>query len=511
MRIRSRKKLSKKTLLVSILLLLPLSYPIYIGVQMGQIYEEVLAFQYGIPPDSSTFMNTDYDKLAAMAEVYDDLYERNHMPLNFTGSVVYKDTNCTEVSYYSFSDNCALWTGIAMAGWVFRYQTALKENTSDVDYCLDVIKRMVNGMAMMVIVPNGGLGPEYGGILARGWAGPQHKSIASMYFQENIRHFNGTGAYSNYRWRGYTSNDEYGGYYMGLGLALKYVNDTYVQSTVSQVVDQVANYMVDTNFLGISGPGGPSGVDQKAKLGSGGIWVSTLLKMASMCYPEKYNDLYYQYVASEMYYLSSSEGGDHETIANYYAYNFAHCVVFAFLLLEGIDSEIGKVYYQYYLNSLRKFTEFHRNAWFNVIFLALSAKKGDYPTIEHDIEDQLMRLEINHFPDRAYKLKSVPSNFTEVESIEEWKNFMENHSWGSTMEIGFIESNLDEVYLTQPLTVEYRPTDNYMWQRNPFTNQTGGWSYSRYENPGTTFTVPYWIGRAFGFISASGTRVTIKK
>ena len=98
---------------------------------------------------------------------------------------------------------------------------------------------------------------------------------------------NGTGAYSQYRWAGDTSNDEYGGYYMGLALALKYVNDSYVQWTIAQIVDQLCNYMLKTNFLGIQSYGAPTGVDQKPSFFSGGFWISPSFKNGSNMFPSK--------------------------------------------------------------------------------------------------------------------------------------------------------------------------------------------------------------------------------
>ena len=69
---------------------------------------------------------------------------------------------------------------------------------------------------------------------------------------------------------------------MGLAACLKYIDDPYVVDTVGLIVEQLANYMKETNFLGINGPGGPSGVEQKARIYAGGVWVTLLLKMAAM-------------------------------------------------------------------------------------------------------------------------------------------------------------------------------------------------------------------------------------
>ncbi len=494
--------------MVIVMILIPFSGFVAFGLDVGSKWEKMLSFQYegNYDPDTE-FIPGNYSRMSEMAEVYDDLYQQHHLPLNYCTNVIYTDENATEVAYYDFTDNGALWTGIGMAAWVFHYLTAKEEgNQAEIQYCLEVIQRMIHGFSMMMKVPNGGLGPEFSGILARGWAGPQHKDIAPMFFSENIRHFNGTGKYSQWRWRGFTSNDEYGGFYMGLALALKYVDNDWVQDTSGKIVLQLANYMLETNFLGISGPGGPSGVNQKPTFGNGGFWIPLLLKMASMVKPEKYTQHYNHWVSAELCFLSNSEGHDGETVANYYAYNFGHCVVLAFLLLEGTESEIGQRYYEGYLNSLRKFTSNHRNAWFNAIFLMISdADDGEYDIIQRDIEDQLMRLDINHFPDRRYGIVPVDPSEEVVTDIQEVNKSIHEDNWDGLYSMPFIEMDFDETYFVRAQTVEHHKTGNFMWEDNPFENETSGY-YPRKEYPGTTFTVPYWMMRYMGLIPAQGIR-----
>ncbi|UYP46577.1 hypothetical protein NEF87_002862 [Candidatus Lokiarchaeum ossiferum] len=511
MRVRNRTSIKIKTIFTILLIFSPFTFFTALGIRVASIYDDMLSFQYEVgqpnPDEDFLYPTANYTRMNAMARVYDYLYQKNHLPLNFTATCDYVDENYTEVASYQFSDNGALWTGIPMAGWVFHYVAAQNEgNVTDIAYALEVIQRMVNGFSMLMIVPNGGLGPEYSGILARGWAGPEHKDIHPSLFQDHIRHFNGTGDYSNYRWRGHTSNDEYAGFYLGLAVCLKYVEDPYVQTTVGLIVEQLANYMRQTNFLGINGPGGPSGVEQKARVYTGGYWVSLLLKMAAMVNPEEYEEDYYHYVAAEMGSLAAAESADTESMANYYAYNFAHCVVFAFLLLEGTETKIGQHYYNHYFDSLRTYTQYHRNPWFNVIFLALSAKPGDYPIIERDIEDQLLRMQINHFPDRHYPTLPVPDSYERNMEIPAIEEDLKDHNWWTLYKLLFIETDWQETYYTKPLTVEYMRSSHFIWEKNPWELGSSS-NNTLHEEPGATFFTPYWIGRAFGFIQPTGIRV----
>lgn len=507
MRIRTRKRVLLKSIVVAVCAILPFTYVGYYAIRVSEIYSDLVQFSFENAPDSSTFMPVNYTLLNEMVLVYDDRFEKYHMPLNMTSACWFKDANFSTVTSWSYGDNEALWTGTAMNGYVHKYLAAVREqNDTMKEDALRVIRKLATGMSYMVIVPNGGLGSEYGGILARGYAPPTEKVNASYYFRPNDRFFNGTGNYSQWRWKAYTSNDEYGGYYMGLALALKYVPDPYVQSLFAQVVDQLANYMLKTNFLGIHGSGGPTGVNQRNKFGGGGFWTSILLKMGAVYFPEKYEHIYYHYITNEMNYVAATEGGSQETISNYYAYNFGHDVVFGFLSLEEKDSAIWQQFYKGYLKSLWTYTKNHRNAYFNAIYLALSANPGDYLIIEQDIEDQLMRMRINHFPDRYYGVKPIPANYQKTDDVDKWAKYFETHRYGSLYKIAFPEVNWDGGYYTQPLTVEYRETDNFMWQRNPYEGPEYNTTILLYEETGMSFTVPYWIARAHGFIQPSGYR-----
>jgi hypothetical protein len=510
MRIRSRKLLAYKNVLVVLFSLLPLSYFGYFGYRINGMYSDLGSLSYLYEPDPSTFINANYSRLSEMAEFYDYRYEAFHIPLNLSVATQFTGENLSTVLRYHYSDNCALWTGIAIAGWVGKYLSAIRENNTEmVENATRVLRKLIHGFSMLMAVPNGGLGPEYPGILARGWAAPEHQTIASMYFQESIRHFNGSGIYSQYRWRGYTSNDEYGGFYMGLALALKYVDDPYVQSTVRLMIEQVANFNVKNNFLGINGPGGLTGVNQKPKFGSGGFWVPLLLKMAAMVNPEKYERLYYRWVIEEMALLSNAEGGDQETTSNYYAYNFGHCTVFAYLMLEGPETRIGQRFFNGYLQTLRKYTMNHRNAYFNAIYLAILERfnktdpNGDL--IKRDVEDQLMRIDGVHFPDTYRGVEPIPDDWPIAGVIEDLKEWLDEDPYGTIFKAALPEVNLERTYYARPLSIEMRSTSIFPWEKNPYI-EPKSYNIPTLEEAGMIFTVPYWILRGFVGIPNSGVR-----
>ncbi|MBA7559998.1 hypothetical protein ES708_01616 [subsurface metagenome] len=483
------------------------------------IYGAASNFSFEVEPDPATFIDADYDDLAEVAYFLDDRYIDYHFPLNLTSGTYFINNTWddhtantpmtyTNVSRWFFSDNEALWTGISYAGWTYKYLAAINEANSTMEiYAQDALVNMTSGLAHLMIVPNGGLGSDYGGILGRGYAPPWAKENATYLFNEHPRHFNGTGDYNQWRWRGYTSNDEHGGYYMFLALAIKYLlHIDYIGETVPLIVDQLCNYMLRTNFLGIHGTGALTGVDQKPRAFVGGFWAPLLLKMGAICYPEKYERIYHQYVPNEMIYLSFREGGPQETIANYYAYNFGSCVALAYLLLEDHNTEIGQILFDGYVNSLWKYTKYHRNAWFNSIFLMVCYEQGivveNVDTITDDISDQLMRFTTSHYPDlhyfvnrselpEGYYLQSPSKEFTDQFNISpEFQDF-----------IGIDE---DELFLNKPLTADLMPADLWMWEKNPYRWNEKEYENLRVEEAGMSFTVPYWMMRYCGYILPEG-------
>ena len=84
-------------------------------------------------------------------------------------------------------------------------------------------------------------------------------------------------------------------------------------------------------------------MDQKPRFFSGGFWVPLLLKMGAMCFPAKYERIYYHWVTDELSYLSNQESGVQETVEDYFAYNFGHDVIYAYLLLEGTKSTYWQI------------------------------------------------------------------------------------------------------------------------------------------------------------------------
>lgn len=513
--IRTPKHSHKKILLL-IFLIVTVVFAIVGGLLLNvvNIYGKIAEWSLDVPIDTDSFLEPDYGELESVAYYFDDRFPKYHLAWNQVVGTKFKNDSdgfsemtYTEVREYDFSDNEALWTGTAFAGWTYKYLSAIQENNDTMkEFALDVLVNLTSGLSMLMAVPNGGIGPEYGGILARGYAPPNGNDIWNDIFEEHPKHFNGTGKYSQWRWRGYTSNDEHGGYYLFLALALKYLQDIEpIYNNVSLIVDQLCRNMIDNNWLGIHGTGSTTGVDQKPLLFSGGFWIALLLKMGSICYPDKYEHLYLHYMANDMVYLHASEGGLQETVANYYAYHFAYCVCLGYLLLEDLNSPIGQQYYEGFNSSIWAYTLNHRSPWYNALHLTIAHESGitlaRENTIVDDVEDQLTRYTNAHYPDLKYAGPvNVPGEYELFSPVEE---FTEKYGIGEGLQ-DLLGIDADEQFYNKPLTCDYLQADKWIWNDNPWNYEEPWGENLKREYPAISFTVPYWMMRYCGYLQAGG-------
>jgi hypothetical protein len=511
---KSRKKLQIWSMFI--LILSPFVFITGYGVKIASIVSDLLDQPLSYELNPSQFMEINYTRLAEMVEWTDERFESYHLALNMSTDTLFVDDGTFDhVDEYTFSDNQALQGGYAVTAYAFKYLAGKRENNPEIQTdALRVLRNLTYGLSMFLRVPNGGLGPEYPGILARGYSPPDPEGIGSFYFQGHPKEANGTGAYSDWKWRGFTSNDEHSGFYIALAVLLKYVeDDPFIANLTHLMIEQIANYMVQTNFIGFQQFGGPSGIEQKPRAFSTGFWVACVLKMASIVNPTVYDPIYYHWLTSEGVAISGRTTLTFNQISDYFAYLLDYGPVFAFFLLEDPQTPIWKQLYQGYLESLWANVKNNRNAYFNALHLGILAaagdgNRGDFPIIEHDMEDQLMRMEINHFPDRLNPKPAVPGDYEQSQEIIRGRRYLTEDPIGRQFAGLFDNVDYTEIWYTEPLSVEYRPSHTFLWELSPF------WQEVRYENSlcetaGLTLTTPYWIARAYGYILPEGMKSNV--
>ncbi len=533
MRIRTRKNLKKKNAAITFLFLLPLiSFGSYVGLCL-YIMDDVASFTLNLdPPNTEYFYKLDEilgnsTYLEEMVYTYDYQMEKFHMPANISVDLTFTNDTYTEVKTWHDTDNGALKSGYTLASQCFRYKTAVDKG--DIEELLNatrMVKKCVSAFSNMLAAPNGGIGPDYPGMPARFVCAPENRKYHPWIFEEHERHFNNTGKYQKWRVRLHTSRDELAGYFLGFACVLEFVdpdNDAGSKWCVDHVkllVEQMIEGFKKTNWLVLGGEGEPVGSDLNPYF-EGSMWQLTLLRIGATALPEKYDSLY-QYAAAKI--LSMNEavmGGKQHTVFDTYALAFGMDVEIALILLED-NPQLQYHYIKNFENKFYKYIKYHRNAFFNIVHLAFmtlikNPSKFEDPNynndmIRWDILDQLWRFNTSGWGNgiRNYNL-TVRPNSTRVTSLnpeiiqreiepnkEKWRNFFDNHVYGSIF--SWLEDviDLEKPLYILPLTVSEMGIDSFLWEQSKFYNEGGNTN-----GDGLTQAVPtsylfvYWMGRAF--------------
>ncbi len=541
MRIRKRSHLRVKNATIVLVGLLPLIVlGGYVGF-IGYLGSDLASFSYEMTVnpevDFAPLASINASRLDEMAGILEQRLDSYHTSINLTINAIFNATNGTWYSNGS-TDNGALWTGTALAAECMRYSvlangSAAKQNASE------MVHKLVSGMANLLRIPNGGLGPDYPGMLGRFYAAPENQPYFEWMFKPGYKHFNGSGPYSQWRVRLYTSKDEIGGYLLGLAAAQYFItDDLWVQATLKLMIGQLANGFLDTFWQEMHGDGTPDGAQLNPLFGGGNEWKLLVMKLAANAYPEneEYQRLYNYYAAKDTGLLNANTNGDFNTLDEYYAYNFGHDVYFGLVLAET-SPILREKYINNYENCYRVW-ENHRNAWINAIYLAMCALRPqkvaayNLTRIKWDVLDQLWwynrsnmvpidstyggdghavsRADLNAtYPDRGW--------LTQDPKITKWQNFFYNTTFGSWFRWipDQLFSGLLGTRYVKAARADMYEISNFAWGKSPFTTDgtATGHVYGEIgengeklfvdEESGTSFTAPYWTLRAFGYINAT--------
>jgi len=505
------------------------------------ILESMASYSLRIPPPNTDYFSNEaeieMDILAQMAEVYELRMEEYCMPTNITIDVNFKDYNYDNVSVWHGTDNGALHVGETLMAECLRYKWAMdNNNATELANATRMVRKCVSAFSNMIAAPNGGLGinPETGewfpGTLSRFVAPPGSEQYHQWMFDEHNRHWNGTGAYSNWRVRLYTSRDEVAGYWVGFSSVLKYItgadsDSVWCVERIKLLVDQVIQGFLRTNWLIINGNGSPTGSDLNG-IFEGSTWQLTLLRIGATAWPEKYSNLY-NYCSTKMLAMNNAQMGSiWNADEDYYAFSFGAHAIFALIILE--DNPL--VQYHYIKNFMRTggfydIIKYHRNAYFNTVMLSFMElltptqkaqfENPDYTLaqVRHDVLDQLWRFYTTGWGQgiRSYNLSTRPHSTRSTSLNPDTKkmerdptkknirDFIQNSPFGSLFAWIEIEFSFDDEHYLFPRTISETPAEHFFWGRNPFDGEGGNpTSNGLHESVANCYLVPYWMGKAFG-------------
>jgi uncharacterized protein (TIGR03437 family) len=366
-----------------------------------------------------------------------------HVPFGTVLDPIYAAANSSQIIGYTRCGDSALWTGHYLAAEAFRYRV-----TQSPDALINV-KQALAAVNSLIQVTGTNL-------LARCLVpinSPYAAGIASEEASNGIH----TNSSAGLLWVGNTSRDQCLGVAFGLAVAYDMVNDTTVQSSISQIAYLLIGFLTGHDWSVVMPDGSISTTflirpDQ----------ILTLLQIGRHLNPGRFST---DYDIQRVLLLASVLAPvtvDIASDSSYFKFNLDYISYYNLIRLE---SSPAQSIYQAAYDELRSGTKGDQNAMFDVIDRAL---KG--PDATRDAEAAML---INQWLQRSRRDFSV---------------------------------NVQNVVLVcggaacTPIPVVLRPPDEYLWQESPF--QLSGGGSGKIETAGVDYILPYWMGRYYGVIPA---------
>jgi hypothetical protein len=349
-----------------------------------------------------------------------------------------------QVTAYTRCGDSALWTGHYLAAESFRYAATHSPES------LEAVKRALNGLRLLVDVTGSGR-------LAR-CAVPVDSGYAEGILQEEAQNgvFRGTLDGIDYYWIGNTSRDQFSGVFFGLAVANEFAPDVDVRSLASRLATSLLDRLQADDWAVTDPDGAPSTV----------FWARpdqelSLLAVGRLLNPGRFSSDYGSLRLWDAPSMGVPIGVDTlDPYDSYYKFNLDYINLFTLVRSEG--NALYRGWYRGAYDTLRKATEGHGNAHFNMI-------------------------------DRAIRGPDAARDAETVRLLDEW---LKRPRLDVTVDLRGKYPACGDDRACQPIPVNQRVTTDFLWQRSPF--QLYGPGYGAVEGAGIDYILPYWMARYYG-------------
>jgi len=374
--------------------------------------------------------------------------QQRHLPYGTILDPIFASPDSDQIVGYTRAADSLIWTGHYLAAEAFRYRvTGSPEAFDNVRRAIASIRSLnditgTNVMARCLIPVDSVYAP---GIIA-----------------EESRH----GIYRNflngqeYYWIGNTSRDQYSGAMFGLGVAYDMVDNAEIRSQISSLVTRMLDFLIANGWNIVMPDGSISATfltnpDQRLSFLIVGRRVNSS-RFSSLYESERVADIATVGVAIYFDLLD-----DH---SSYFKFNLDTINLYNLIRLEG--NVIFKANYTQVYNTLRRTTDDHGNAHFNMIDRGLKGADSRRDAETRDLLQQWLQR-----PRR--------------DLFRDWRGDPRYPACGDDRSCNVI-------------AVADRVNTDFLWQRSPFLLFGGG--AGTIETAGIDYMLPYWMARYYGVI-----------
>ena len=343
--------------------------------------------------------------------------QQRHLPYGAILDPIFASPVSDQIVGYTRAADSLIWTGHYLASESFRHRVTGSPEA------LDNVRRAIAGIQALNDITGTNL-------MARCLI-----PVDSIYATGIIAEEAHDGIYRNflngreYYWIGNTSRDAYSGAFFGLGVAYDMVENAEIRSEISSLVTRMLDFLIVGRQVNSSRFSSIYGIERLADIATVGVAV--------------YYDLL----------------DDHNS---YFKFNLDTINLYNLIRLEG-NFIFRSDYLQVY-NVLRRTTDDHGNAHFNMIDRALKGADS-----RRDSETRDLLLQWLQRPRRDF--------------YRDWRGDPRYPACGADR-------------ACNPIAVVDRVNTDFLWQRSPFLLFGGG--AGTIETAGIDYILPYWMARYYG-------------
>ena len=367
--------------------------------------------------------------------------QARHLPFGTILDPIFASPATDQIVGYTRCGDSAIWTGHYLAAEAFRYQVTRAPEA------LNNVRNAIAGIKSLVDVTGTNL-------LARCLV-PGNSPFAAGIQSEEAHHGVYTNSSAGDIWIGNTSRDQYSGAIFGLAIAYEMVDDPGVQSSISQLVTRLIDFLSGHGWT-ITMPDGTVSTTFLARPDQ----ILSFLQVGRHVNPSHFSTQYDVQSVLRKAEVLAPIGIDTLSDDSYFKFNLDYINLYS---LVRLDTN-GNTIYRQAFSLLRNRTAGHQNAFFNMIDRALNG------------------------PDAARDAETLALLGAWLERPQRDK-FVDLH--------GVVAVCGNQA--CQPVPVQLRPPADFIWQVNPF--QLAGGQSGTIESAGIDYILPYWMARYYSVAS----------